>query len=218
MPYRRKYRGKTKPYRGYRRRRSRGNYIFYRRLRNKMYRLARYVNVEFKQHNIDYGGTVNSTPAITQLTNIDQGDTDTTRDGSSIKITGIYLRGFARSNASTTNCIVRLIIVWDRQTNQAIYSADDLLYDSTQINSLLNIDNGRRFRVLWDKAINLDLSSNYIKPFAYYKKLNLHIRYDNTGNGIADLTENSLSMLAFSTAATNAPTVDINFRLRYVDN
>ena len=182
-----------------------------------MFKLARYMNVEFKQHILSSSYTGAEAGDITQLTNIDQGDTDETRDGSSIKITSMLGRIALTKDSNVTTTIVRLIIVLDKQTNQAVYSATDLL-QTGQVLSSLNIDNGRRFKVLLDRLVTLT-DDFPLKVIKFYKRLNLHIRYDNTGNGIADLTQNSLSMFTLDNqTTTNFVNVTYNIKLRYVDN
>lgn len=219
MPYR-KRRYSTKPYYGsrrpYRKRPKRGNYIFYRRLRNKVFRMARYMNVEFKQHNLAITPTVSNSLTTHQLTNIAQGDTDTTRDGNSIKLASIYIQGFATINALATNTIIRLLLVLDKQTNQAIYTAGDLLL-SDSVTSPNNIDNGRRFKILWEHRMILS-QDRPMAQFKLYKKLNMHIRYDSTGTNIQQLTQNSLSLARISNEGTNVPSMDYTVRIRYVDN
>lgn len=213
-PYRRPY---TKPYysRPYRYKKKKRN-IFWRRGMNKVMRLAKFLNVEFKQHNIQTAYTASTTGQIAQWTNIAQGDSDSTRDGSSIKIASIFARGYVQIHASATASIVRLILVLDKQTNQAIYASTDLLL-TDEVTSPLNIDNGRRFKVLWDKVITLSQDKPIVQ-FKYFKKLPIHIRYDNSAAAITSLTQSSLSLLRLSNEATNTPTVHIDARLRYVDN
>lgn len=181
-------------------------------------RLGRFMNVEFKEHNVSISTGVSSTATIQALTNIAQGDTTNTRDGSSIKLASIGFKGrieFDVSNATAT--MVRIMLVHDRQTNQAIYAASDLLVTSG-VNTNRNLDNGRRFRVLMDKTYSLS-DFNPIIPIKYYKRsYPIHIRFDNAAAAITSLTENSLSVFLISNEATNTPTVIMNWRIRYVDN
>ncbi len=181
------------------------------------------VNVEFKQHNsVLTSGTISDgTGFIQQLTNIAQGDTNLTRDGSSIKIVSIYLKGFVQINSAATQSIVRLMIVLDKQTNQAIYTTADLLHDVTEGDSLvsaLNLDNKHRFVVLWDKSFTVDNNNNGIVHFSFFKKCNYPIRYDNSAAAITSLTSNSLSMVRISNEGVDFPDITSFTRIRYVDN
>lgn len=218
MPY---YKKRYKKKRGYRRfRRPRRN-IFYKRLRNKMYKLARQLNVEYKEHNVQFtGNAVSSTMTIQNLNLIDQGTTDITRIGRQIKITRCNIRSVFAINTSATMTYVRVIVLIDKQVNQAAFSAGDLLYDTSVFDncvSMINLDNKGRFKILADKILSLS-PSNAVGRFIYNKNLNLPIVYDNTGNGIADLTSMSLYVCFVSSEATNTPAVTMHARIRYVDN
>jgi len=152
------------------------------------------------------------------LTNIDQGDTDTTRDGNSIKLTTLLMRGSVIFDDTTNEFQpIRIMLVKDTQTNQAQFSITDLL-QSTSVYSSLNIDNGKRFRILYDRLLNVYADKPQIM-LKFKKAIPFHIRYDNTGNGIADLTQNSLALVAISPNVTSdGPVLTTNFKIRYVDN
>ncbi len=220
MPYRRRYKSYSRKPR--RRRRN----IFWRRGANKALYMAKkalsMLNVEFKNHDVPTAATIpDATGTIQQLTNINQGDTTNTRDGAQVKLTSIFIRGNIKQNASATQTVVRLMLVLDKQTNQTIYTLADLLQDVTASDSVLsvnNLDNKHRFIVLWDRSFSLSDSGRQVIAFKFHKKLNLKIRYDNTGNGIADLTSYSLSLVRLSDEATNVPSLRSITRIRYVDN
>ncbi len=180
------------------------------------------VNVEYKNFDVTtLSQVVGVTPIIVQLTNIPQGDTTNTRDGASVKIVSLRLAYTITTHASAPQTIARIMIVCDKQTNQAIYTAADLFQDpdtGENIISPRNLDNSRRFRVLYDK---LHSYSNVGRVGDYHqvnKKLQLKIRYDGSTPSIADLTQTSLSLVMICNQASNTCLVSHNTRLRYVDN
>ncbi len=180
------------------------------------------VNVEYKNFDTQtLASAIGQTPAIVQLSNIPQGDTTITRDGASVKIVSLRFAYFVEAHASATNTVLRVMLVCDKQTNQAIYIAGDLLEDVTANDAIIsprNLNNSRRFRVLYDRVHTF---SNTGKQMAYYSKnikLQLKIRFDGSTPSIADLTENSLSSMFVSNHASNTPSVSHSVRLRYVDN
>lgn len=186
--------------------------------------LKRMVNVEFKNHdNLIVTGTNvgDATGVITQLSNIAQGDTTISRDGSQCKIVSILIKGFVEIHASATNTVVRLMLIQDKQTNEAIYATSDLLSDVSTVDSVVasrNLDNTHRFRILWDKQITLSNTGQGIKFFNFYKKVQILLRYDNAAAAITSLTQNSLSLLRISNEATNEPGIVANIRVRFIDN
>lgn len=179
------------------------------------------LNVEYKCHDVnDNLVSVNQTPTIIQLTNIPQGSTAITRDGNQIKITANYLR-FNIIGGSSANSLFRLMLVQDKQTNQAVYTIGDLLATgdaNSNITSPLNIDNKYRFTVLYDKVFRTSNVSNNALYKDIYKKMQLRIRYDASTPDITDLTSSSLSLVFISNLASGNPSITYYNRIRFVDN
>ncbi len=180
------------------------------------------VNVERKNHD-SVGTNVarSSTIAIVNLTSIAQGDTTVTRDGSSCKIVSIDFRYFITQNASAANTLVRVMLVLDKQTNQALYATTDLLADvstSDSIVSLRNLDNQVRFSVLYDKVHAFSITGRGSSSHKFYKTCQYKIRFDNAAAAITSNPGLSLSLLVVSNEATNTPLMTHFLRLRFVDN
>lgn len=180
------------------------------------------VNVEFKNHDIQAtSDALAITPAITQLTNIAIGDTTNTRDGSSLKLVSLMFNYTLISSASAVSSHVRVLLVHDRQTNEAIYVIGDLLQDTSANDNIVsprNLDNSHRFQVLYDRVHNLSVGGNSTKSYKFFKKLQLKIRYDNAAAAITSLTQSSLSLVTMTNEPTNVPVITHHIRLRYVDN
>ncbi len=183
--------------------------------------VKRLLNVEIKNFDTkEQTVAIIDTPLITQISNIPQGDSTNSRDGAQCKVLGIELNYVIFHNASATGTIVRVMVICDKQTNQAIYSAADLLEDASIIDNLMspyNLNNKHRFRVLYDRRHNLSstTASITVKKFIKLKTL---LRYDASTSAIADLTQNSLSILKVSNEVTNDPSWNMFCRVRYVDN
>ncbi len=234
MPYNKSYRRYNKRYKRRTRNyhsRSRKGYLGYAGIAVSTaskalavaYGIKRLMNVEFKFHDVQSTSTaITSTPLIVQLTNIPQGDTSETRDGAQVKITRIQIKYKIDSNPTPFVTLIRVMLIHDSQTNQAIYAATDLLEDITQhdaIVSMLNLDNKYRFSVLYNKVHyfgNANGSNGTYKEIM--KDMDLRIRFDASTPDITDLTSSSLSLLFVSTATTNTPLLTLFSRIRYVDN
>lgn len=176
-------------------------------------------NVERKYSDVNATTTYSSTPTLTLLNGLSLGTTSETRNGQSIKMVSMQLRMTGSINASATTTQVRFIIFRDRQANAAAPTAANLLENSTGINSPLNLDYGKRFKVYIDKEFMMSLNGTAALRYEKYMKVIFHVDY-NTGNTgtIADITTNSLYILIMSDQATNTPTIAWYFRMRYIDN
>lgn len=189
------------------------------------YGIKRLMNVEVKF--FDVSGVAVAIPdgvgTIVQLTNIPQGDTDITRDGAQVKLMSIDFKAFINMSASATASTVTIMLIVDKQTNQAIYTTTALLHTVTNALSVvspLNLDNKFRFRVLkrWIFDINNDGRNKKVLKWHHKFGNNMKIRFDNSTSAIEDLTSKSLSLLFISTEGTNEPTIHFFNRLRFVDN
>ncbi len=227
MPYRRKY----KKRRG---RNLLGTYTKYvgaasktAALAMQVYKLKSLINVEQKFFDVTSASTAipDGVGTIIQLTNIGQGDTDVTRDGSQIKLTSWMFKAIIVTNTSVANTgqSITIMLIEDKQTNGAIYTTGDLLASITNVLSVvsaLNLDNKFRFKVHKRWIIDLNTDGKARRTLQFYKKFgnNIKLRFDANSPAITDLTSKSLSLLFISNEATNTPTITFFNRLRFVDN
>ncbi len=184
--------------------------------------LKRLVNVEVKNFDVQQTNVgVTSTPAIIQLSNIPQGDTTITRDGAQCKVLALELSLFFTRHVSAFNTSIRILVVCDKQTNQAIYLTTDLMADVTAIDNIVsayNLDNKFRFTILLDKVFNLSEGSNSSRHYKKVIRMSKILRFDGSTPSIADLPSNSFSLYQVSNEAVNECAVTMFSRLRYVDN
>ncbi len=184
--------------------------------------VKRLLNVEVKNHDVQQTSLVyTDTVTIFQLTNIPRGDTTNTRDGAQCKVVALELSFIITKNVNATVTHTRLMIVQDKQTNQAIYTSADLLEDVTASDVFIspaNLDNRRRFNVLYDRKFVMDsvgVESYIVKK---YFKMNMLLRFDAAAADITDLTQNSLSLLLVGSEVTNDPVITFFARVRFIDN
>ncbi len=116
----------------------------------------------------------------------------------------------------------RVMVVHDKQTNQAQFNLADLLFDATVTDALFspyNINNASRFNVLYDRLFPMSVTGNSAKiARVVHKKLNMKTRYDANVGDITDLTQDSMALIFISNQVTNDPTVSFNYRSRFIDN
>ncbi len=180
------------------------------------------INVEYKfLDNNAIGATISSTPVVIDLPIMAQGDTANTREGNSIKLTKCILNGNIFMNASATASVVRLMLVWDAQSNGAAPPIAGILQDSTAGDNMVSPYNPpfkKRFFVLWDKTFNLSDSGNKVLSYHKVVSLNHHVRYLGNAGTVADLTSGNLVFIHISNEGTNTPTLAHWERIRFLDN
>lgn len=185
------------------------------------------INVEYKCLDNYNPTTVLPTGAgsvgnIILQTGIPQGDSYDERNGNSVKLKSLYTRGlFSLDVSIIPHCDIRLMMFRD---NEGVYSTGtaiaphDLLQNSTYFLSPINLNNGKRFKVLYDRTLSLD-ASNPTRMFKLFRKFGQHLRF--TGPASIDTDEGHIYIAAFvdsATAMTNALTWNYNTRIRYIDN
>lgn len=154
---------------------------------------------------------VGRTPITVHLSAIAQGDGENERDGTLVRATGLYFKGFV-AGADTTN-VVRLIV--------ARYKHDWLSapFGSIAPTTLLDLDT---FDVLWDKMLVTGSSGPAVRPFEIKinlrkkNKLGMPITFDGTASN--NVSVNPLYLYAVSdSGAISDPTISYEGRLYYKD-
>ncbi len=159
-----------------------------------------------------------ATGTITQLTNLAQGLTDVTRIGNKVTVVGVYLSYMQNSNITTNT---RVLLVQDKQTNGAIYTAGDLLQDATAqdiIVSPKNADFNRRFRCFIDKNYSFSVNCAGTRFYKKFIKMNIPMRYDANVGDITDLQSSSLSLFVATETAGAAVVNTVFCRVYYIDS
>ncbi len=213
MPYRRRYRRRR------RRRPQRYKRPWWMRAVTANARtIAKMINSEPKIHTRTLNITPSSAGVINYISNVAQGDTNATRDGNQIMVNDFLTRFTTSMHATATVTFVRFIIFKDIQSNGVLPTVAELLRGAS-VTSALNIVNGRRFTVLYDKLYSMDDIKSHSSQAKVFRNLgSLKIRYlDSTANQ-AGAGTNALYVCAVSSEATNTPTIAFDFRLRFRDN
>lgn len=159
-----------------------------------------------------------TTPTSQNLCLIAQGDDHDERNGDSITVTGVYVNCWISTDTAGDNNVMRLMLIQDKQCNGVGGSIGEVLSAggaTTAIFSPLELDNKHRFRMLWDKTVEVNDAGRSNVIFSKYIPLNLKIRYDGTTGVIADQKSNNI-FFAFG-GVSNLGDIQINSRVRYLD-
>jgi len=162
-----------------------------------------------------------TTATLALLNGITQDSTANGRIGRRVTLKSLYVR-FQMSLAPTTagNSPIRLMIVYDKQTNAAALTAAQVLQADAIVNPNL-LDNSRRFVTLMDwESDGIGTAGPGAIHHTFYKKLNLPMEF-NTGttNVVGSIVTGSIYVLAYQNGQliTANPTQAFYSRIRFLE-
>lgn len=187
--------------------------------------VASLVNVEHKFKDVTYANsTISSTPTMTFISGTSQGDGQYgSRNGDSVKLSSVSLRGLVTLNGGTAAKQVRVILINDLSSNGVVPNYYEVLDNSvfSNVYARYNPDfAGSRFKILYDKRFLLDATMQS-KTFNFYRKLVHHLKYKGSGDTVANASTGHLFVMVVSDDSpdgTNDPRVEFNTCIRYIDN
>ncbi len=177
-------------------------------------------NQELKKIDNQDSTNVQSAGDVVLLSGLATGITGSTREGNAVSFKSLSFKYFITNNTTSGESICRIMIVQDNQVNGALFTIGDLLEDTginANIVSPSNLDNSRRFRILYNKVI---VTTEEVNTFAYrelYKKMNMYARYSGAGSDITGVESKGLFLVLLSNQATNQPSIEYQCRLRFSD-
>lgn len=192
----------------------------------KAYKLAKYmhgmINCEKKYHNFVQNTTTDYGGYISCLSNMGQGDTDSTRDGTSILARSVYFNANITMESTQTTQDFRIIMFVDKNTIKGVpITVADLLQVTGSRNVLLSPYNqtiNGRIKVLRDWKFNLDTAKSRSKRISEFIKIYLHPKFTGASSADFDKDHIFICVLASNPVGSSLPTVDIVSRLGYYDN
>lgn len=188
--------------------------------------------------------SASSSPISKSVGWIENGTLYNQRVGHSVRIVSLMVRGLVKANQSGSDMqYVRVAIVYDSQGNlnaqydgtppthtrpadnvefPASYNFSDIFWNADEVypttRSGLNLDRSPRFKVLWQKRFSLPKSTstnNFEQEFNVFLKPNMVLKYENA---YSYNTLKNIWIFAHSDSATNAPKLDLEYRIRFYDD
>lgn len=187
--------------------------------------VQRLINVEIKHHDVIlFNANISDTAFVNNLTMVPQGDSETQRDGISIKPLNLSYRYFITKASPVTYNQVRMIIFRGKLENGVAYTASDILASQIGPGAIIsprNYDERFRTQILYDRVHNLNNNTVQAQQLVTgYIRLTGHINYDKTDATGATIEGGGLYVMLVSDNATvgNQPSANFHYRLTYTDN
>lgn len=158
------------------------------------------------------------------MVEIAQGDDLPQREGSHIHIHAMNMLFDCETAAALGSAAtIRLVLVYDKNTNGALFSPNDLFITSNVIQGMFDRDFvGARYRVLWDHTFSMqEFSANASvtarkilrKDIRFRRPLS--ISYSGTGATIADIVSGAIQLMAITSSTDNQPTITFQVEIRF---
>jgi len=162
-----------------------------------------------------------ATATMALLNGVAQGSTAASRLGRKITMKSIYLRYSARMGATSTGSTpVRIMIVYDKQTNAAAPAITDIV-QADNVYTINNLGNSRRFVTLLDRVGMIGQYGPQVYNLEWYKKCNLEVQFNSGSAGtVGDIQTGSLYLIVWGSAGLTAADAagGLYTRVRFEDN
>jgi len=165
--------------------------------------------------------------ATVLLNGVAQGSDYTNRIGRKTVMKSILFRANIYpkvDTASPVGATIRIMLVYDKQTNGALAAVTDILNAATYLQPT-NLNNRDRFKILMDKFVttnanttaggNQTVAGGGTRLVKKYIRCEHDVIFGGTGATVGDIQSGSLFMVTISSSATYA--LDYNVRTRFID-
>lgn len=197
--------------------------------------------IEKKYHDSSKSGTIIANtiagseldPTASALNVIAEGVTESTRDGRKIIMKSVRVQGAVYQatkndqDDATSPTTVKVYLIRDSQTNGTQMNAEDALTGTIMPFVQPNLKFGNRFTILASKtfvlkrlmgvtdAENKSSQAGDTQTFDFYKKLNIPVNHTSTTASIANISDNSLHVIAIADTASDAY-IKYDARVRFI--
>lgn len=178
---------------------------------------------EFKSVDVNADGvSCSTTPGVVLLNGMQSGASINQRVGREVTMRSIQFQYVVRANTAGVDQQVRVVLVYDRQTNGAAPLFLDV-FDFANVTCARKLENRKRFKILYDRTHVVNAVGEPGSQVArrFYRRLRHPVTFNSSSTAyVGDITTGSLYLLFLSTqaAGTNAALIDYSSRIRYSDN
>lgn len=181
------------------------------RINRRVNKLLRGVEKKFHDVQPISQTPTNTTGVVLNITDLDEGDTSSTRTGEKVTCKSLYFKGEIAKHASATSTKVRIFLA--RQKNNQVPAINGILQSGT-INAPYNVEFKKLVEVFNDRTFIVDATTPKIQ---YNYMIPKEFQISFSGAAGTDLGSNSVYLCMISSEATNTPTVSGYSRMLYTD-
>lgn len=174
--------------------------------------------IEVKEITNTTTSVITATGSVSNMCNIAEGDDLNGRTGRKIRLKSFQLRGFALNNDLTTSdgSFLRIMVIRDNSFSSSAPAISTILQGAATYSlRAQEVERKYGYSVLYDKFIGLDVNSNNQQVFQKFKKLNHECIFD--GSASTSQNKGALYLLLLSNRSTDAPTINMQTRVRFTD-
>ncbi len=179
--------------------------------------------------------------ATIALNTVVQGDGEQQRDGRRMTMKSIFVSGTIKVPAKTSEstgddgALIFIALVLDTQANGAVLASENVFVNPAgntilAANPMRNLQFIKRFRVLGTKSIHINspaiandtgatggiIQQGVVRKWSFFKNLDMQTTFSGTTENIANITDNSLSIVAWTSDIDMAPLISYSSRLRFM--
>lgn len=177
------------------------------------------LNVEYKH--IDTA-VVTSNPStsgtVLAMNACAEGNGSGERNGLSIRIKSIFLRGYAVEHLSSSDTLLRIMIVKAKNPKGTTPTISDIFESTSPYLSLQNNVKTSEYTILWSKFIAMSSSGTSAYYLDKFLKTNFHAKYNSSAGTASAIEWNGVYLVLLSNQPTNTPGFTYTARIRYIDN
>lgn len=179
--------------------------------------------IEKKNLDVNQAATIvfNQTTATVALLNgVAQGYSELQHIGRSLTMSSIQWRFTGHLAPTTTGAsAIRLLIVYDRQTNAAL-PATTAVVVADSIEHPMNLANGKRFLIICDEEFTLGTAGPQSFHLKGYKKLNLPVEFGGNGAAVSSIATGGIYSFVWQDGGllVASPVTQLYTRIRFSDD
>lgn len=179
------------------------------------------INSELKfKDNTQEGQNISNAGTIALISDLVQGDGAGERNGNSVLVKNIFIRGRVLLDPIAVSSQFRLIILRDTMNTGTAPTVGNILTNAGTglccLSPLNKLGSPGRYKILYTKLFTLNNNGTRSQVFKSFIKLDKHIKY--TGPDADDEYRNQIYVLMVSNEAVNLPQISYVTRLSYYDN
>lgn len=149
------------------------------------------------------------------LCQVPQGDGASTRDGNSIRVKSLFIKGAMVNNSAATDGSLVRVVVWKQDDDVAPTATN---YAAAGISTFRNMAETKNYIGLYDKVFKLSTNGGPNEKFQFKINLSLDLPLRYPDNTTSYPQSNNLFCMMISDESTNPPSVFAGARIRYYDN